>query len=95
MRGEQGHSRHVGQKEAARVPMVRVRLVDSVHLLPLQSMMAAVELEKSQELDGPLLLEPTHRFSEAGELQFGSSLVYPTENRCAAVILMPQALPKS
>ena len=87
VRGEQGHSRHAGQKEAARVPGVRVRLVDSVRLLPLQSMMATVELEKGQELDGPLLLEPTHRFSDAEELQFGSSLVYPTENRCAAVIL--------
>ena len=86
-RGEQGHSCHEGQNEAARVPVVRVRLVDSVRLLPLQSMMATVELKKSQELDGPLLLEPTHRFSEAGGLQFGSSLVYPSKNRCAAVIL--------
>ena len=77
----------MGQKEATRVPVVRVRLVNSVRLLPLQSMMATVELEKGQELDGPFLLEPTHRFSEAEELQFGSSLVYPTENRCAAVIL--------
>ena len=87
MRGEQGCSCHAGQKEAARVPVVRVRLVDSVCLLPLQSMMTTVELEKGQELDGPLLLEPTHCFSDAGELQFGSSLVYPFENRCAAVIL--------
>ena len=62
-------------------------MVDSVRLLPLQSMMATVELEKGQELDGPLLLESTHRFSDTEELQFGSSLVYPTENRCAAVIL--------
>ena len=87
VRGEQDHTRHATQEEAAQVPVVRVRLVNSVHLLPLQSMMATVELEKGPELDGPLLLEPTHRFSEAEELQFGSSLVYPTENRCAVVML--------
>ena len=81
------HSHCAGQKEAARVPVVRVRLVNSVRLFPLQSMMATVELEKGQELDGPLLLEPTQRFSEAEELQFGSSLVYPTENGCAVVML--------
>ena len=49
--------------------------------------MATVKLEKGQKLDEPLLLEPTHRFSEAEELQFESSLVYPTENRCAVVML--------
>ena len=87
VRGEQDHTRHAAQKEAAQVPVVRVRLVNSVRLLPLQSMMTTVELEKGPELDGPLLLEPTHRFSEAEELQFGSSLVYPTENRCTVVML--------
>ena len=84
-RGEQDHTCHAGQKE---VPLVRVRLADSVCLLPLQSMMTTVELEKGQEeLSGPLLLKPTHCFSEAEELQFGSSLVYSTENRCAAVMI--------
>ena len=50
-------------------------------------MMAAVELEESQELEGPLLLEATRRFARVGELRLGTALVYPTEDRCAQVLL--------
>ena len=81
MKGERGQT--TGEKGAShqsKVPLVRVCLVQSVRLGPLQSTLVAVELESSQHLKGPLLLEPTHHFEdESGELQFGNSLVQPTD----------------
>ena len=76
-----------GRKESAHVPAVRVRLVESVRLLPLQSMMATVEFEEGEEFEGPLLLEATRRFAGTGELRLGTALVCPTEDRCAQVLL--------
>jgi len=75
------------RKELAQVPAVRVRLVESVRLLPSQSMMATVKLEKGQRLKGPLLLEATDCFAGVGELHFETTLVYPTEDRCAKILL--------
>ena len=67
------------------MPVVRARLVESSS--PITEMMATVKLEEGQELKNLLLLEATHRFAEIGELQFGNTLVYPTEDRCAKVLL--------
>jgi len=50
-------------------------------------MMATVKLEKGLGLKDPLLLEATDRFAGVGELQFGTTLVYPTEDRCAKLLL--------
>ena len=86
-KGGKDQGRCAGRKESAHVPAVRVSLVESVPLLPLQSMMATVELEESQELEGPLLLEATRRFAGVGELRLGTALVYLTEDRCAQVLL--------
>ena len=86
-KGGKDQGRCAGRKESAHVPSVRVRLVESVCILRLQSMMATVELEESQEIEGPLLLEATHRFAGVGELWLGTAHVYPTEDRCAQVLL--------
>lgn len=59
----------------------------------LQSTLVAVELESSQHLKGPLLLEPTHRFQdESGELQFDNALVQPTDSRAKVLISNPTGI---
>ena len=76
-----------------KVPLVQVSLVQSVRLRPLQSTLVTVELESSQHLKGPLLLEPTHRFEdESGELQFGNAFVQPTDSRDKALISNPTGI---
>lgn len=45
------------QEEPAKVPIVRVMLVESLHLLPRQSALARVELEKTWNSDAPLPME--------------------------------------
>ena len=94
MKGERGQT--TGEKGAShqsKVPLVRVHLVQSVRLRPLQSALVAVELESSQHLKGPLLLEPTHRFEdESGELQFSNALVQPTDSRAKVLISNPTGI---
>jgi len=94
MKGERDQTTaEKGASHQSKVPLVRVCLVQSVRLRPLQSTLVAVELESSQHLKGPLLLEPTHRFEdESGELQFGNALVQPTDSRAKVLISNPTGI---
>ncbi len=71
------------------VPMVRVRLVGSVRLPPLQEAMATVQVEEGHNLAGPLLLEPSRTFSDidGNGLQFGDSLVSLSGDGRAQVLI--------
>ena len=61
----------------AKLRTVRVRLVNSVRVPPLQSAVVQLETEDRTELDGPVLLEPNHSLSKVGTdgMQFGDTLV--------------------
>ena len=51
--------------------------------------MAAVQVQETEKLSGPLVLEPSHRFAEevSNGLQFGNSLVQLTDEGCAQVLI--------
>ena len=55
------------------VPVVRVKLVESTRLLPLQSKMVTVQ--QDHELKGTVLIEPSDECKLSAELQLGSCLV--------------------
>ena len=57
------------------VPVVRVKLVESTQLLPLQCKMVTVQLEKDHKLKGTVLIEPSDKCKLSAELQLGSCLV--------------------
>ena len=71
----------------ARVPIVRVKLVDSVCLLPKQSTLARVELERSCNLGGTVLLEASSESVDADTIQLEGSLICEPEDGLARVML--------
>lgn len=67
------------QGESTKVPVVRVKLVDSLRLL------ARVELEDGHDLVGTMLLEPTPGQDE--ELQLGDSLIHGADGKHATILV--------
>ena len=65
---------------SAKVPLVRVRSVQSVRILPSQSAVVNVQLEKTQGVGGPLIVEPTRCFEDSNDLRFDHTLVEPGED---------------
>ena len=72
---------------SAKVPLVRVRLVQSVRILPSQSAVVHVQLEKTRGVGGPLIVEPTRRFEDSNDLRFDHTLVEPGEDGYAQIVL--------
>ena len=73
-------------KDSAKIPVVRVKLVESLRLLPRQSALIRVELEDSRDLGGPILLESNQELVEAEEIQLESSLVSQVEGKYAVAM---------
>ena len=69
-------------REPAKVPVVRVRLVKSLRLLPRQSALVRVELEGCQSLRSPVLMEAT----QETEIRLEDCLVHRDRTRCAFAI---------
>ena len=57
------------------VPVVSMKLVESTQLLPLQSKMVTVQLDKDHKLKGTFLIKPLDECKLSAELQLGSYLV--------------------
>ena len=57
------------------VPVVSIKLVESTQLLPLQSKMVTVQLDKDHKLKVTFLIEPLDNCKLSAELQLGSYLV--------------------
>ncbi len=78
-----------GGKPTCRVPTVRVRLVQSVRLLPNQSVLADVELtgETLAESKTPLLLEPYPELEEDLGVQVAEAVVQPSGGGMGKVLL--------
>lgn len=74
------------QKDTAQVPIVRVKLVESLRLLPKQSALARVEFEDSRDVSGPVLMEANQELVEAGEIQLENTLVDQREGKYAVVM---------
>jgi hypothetical protein len=74
------------QKDSAQIPIVRVKLVDSLRLLPKQSALARVELEDSRDVCGPVLMEANQELVEAGEIQLENTLMNQGEGKYTVVM---------
>ena len=68
--------------ESAKVPIVRVKLVESLRLQPRKSALARVELEDGQSLSGPILFES----SQSDDVQLEGSLVHQRDGKSAVVM---------
>ncbi len=71
----------------ARVPMVRVRLLQSVRVLPRQGTCVRVEIEREQ-LTGSILLEPGHAVEQA-ELQTDHGIVELEDGHTNLFVINP------
>ena len=80
---------HQKNKESrpTQVPSVRVRLVQTVRLPPRQSVVVKVRLEGGGGVQGPWLLEPDTLLEASTGLQVVDSLVEPTTDGVAQVML--------
>ena len=74
---------------SARVPLVRVSLVQSVRLLPHQSVGAAVRVEGVDQFTKPLLLEHSPEVQRMTGIQCGDSLIEPREGLAHIVLSNP------
>ena len=80
------------QKDAAKdkeakVPTVRVKLLQSVQLLPHQAVVAQVQLDSSHCRTEPLLLERSAQTEEDTGLQIEDALLQPSTNGRAQLVL--------
>jgi len=70
------------------VPVVKVKLIESVRLLPSQSKMVTVQLKKDHGFSGTVLIEPSSDdCSTVADVQFGCSLVNIDEDKPVKVLL--------
>jgi len=75
------------QQTQAQVPTVRVRLVQSLRLPPLQNTMAVVRVEDGWNFQGPLLLEPLGDDKNEDGLVVSPSLVQLSSDNHAQVLI--------
>ena len=68
--------------------VVKVRLVGAVRVLPLSSSVVQLAVERGEQLDGPVLLEPTRDFTGAG-LRFCETLVSRMDGLAQVVVTNP------
>lgn len=74
----------------AKVPTVRVRLLQSVRLLPHQAVVAQVQLDNTHKGSEPILLERSMQVEEETGLQIEDALLQPTvEGRAQMVLSNP------
>ena len=70
---------HLLQDSVTAVPVVRVKLVESVWLLPHQSKIIPVQTEQGYHVDGPVVIEPlTGECSTVADVQLECCLVEMT-----------------
>ena len=67
------------------VPVVRVQLIESVRLLPSQSRIVAVQLEKDHGFSGTVMIDPSS--DDFGTIQLGHSLVNLDDDKLVKVLL--------
>ena len=75
-------------KGACVLPTVRVKLVQSVRLLPYQSVLMSACLTDCDSLHGPVLVEPDASLSKGRGFQVVDSVVVPTQEGHVTVMLM-------
>ena len=73
------------------LPMVRIRLLQTVRLPPLQSTLVPLQLEDGHNLQGSVLLEPSRQFTEldGDGLQFGDTLVEAHDGHAQVLLTNP------
>ena len=69
------------------VPIVRVKLVQSIKLPPNQTVMAEVKLSDGVSGNGPMLLEPDLTVCQERGVQVADSVVMPSEDGIARVMI--------
>ena len=78
-------SSHEDTDSVVTVPVVRVQLIESVRLLPSQSKMVAVQLEKDYGFSRPVMIKPSS--DDFSTLQLGHSLVNHDDDKPVKVLL--------
>ena len=86
---EDGPTTEKSQPETeARVPTVRVRLLQATRLLPQQSVVVRAQADpRPQENGGPLLVEPDQDWERCTGLQVDAALVSPSQDGCVDMVV--------
>ena len=73
--------------KTATVPTVRVRLVQTLRLLPQQSTVIKVQIQEGHQMTKPLMLEPDSSLEESAGLQVVDGLLEPGEDGEAHILV--------